>query len=60
MDRIGEAFSYDDLDYEVIEMDGISIRIATIETLITLKKGTLREIDKLDVAMLMEKLKGED
>ncbi len=58
MDRIGEVFSYDDLDYEVIEIDGIQVRIATIETLINLKKGTLREIDKLDAAMLQEKLKG--
>ncbi len=58
MDRIGEAFSYDDLEFQVVEMDGIQIRIATIETLIKLKKGTIREIDKLDVAMLEEKLKG--
>ena len=60
MDRIGEAFSYEDLDYEVIEMDSIPIRIATIETLIRLKKGTLREIDRLDVAMLQEKLRGNE
>ena len=58
MDRIGEAFSSDDLNYEIIEVEGIQVRIATIETLIKLKKGTLREIDKLDVAMLEEKLKG--
>ncbi len=60
MDRIGEAFTYDDLEYEVIEMDGTQIRIATIETLIMLKKETIREIDKLDVAMLTEKLKGKE
>lgn len=58
MDRIGDAFSYDDLDIEMIEIDGVQIRIATIETLIKLKKGTIREIDRLDVAMLEEKLKG--
>ena len=58
MDRIGEAFTYEDLEYEVIEMDGIPVRIATIETLIKLKKGTIREVDRLDVAMLQEKLQG--
>lgn len=58
MDRIGEAFTYEDLEYEVIESDGIPVRIATIETLIKLKKGTIREIDRLDVAMLQEKLQG--
>lgn len=58
MDRIGEVFSYNDLDYEVIEAEGIQVRIATIETLIKLEKGTFREIDRLDVAMLEEKLKG--
>lgn len=56
MDRIGDAFSYEDLEYEIIELDGNSIRVATIETLIKLKKNTIREIDKFDVAMLQEKL----
>lgn len=56
MDRIGEAFSYEDLDYEVIESSGFPVRVATIETLIKLKKGTLRPRDHADVAYLMEKL----
>lgn len=60
MDRIGEAFTYEDLEYEVIEIDGIPVRIATIETLIKLKMGTLQEIDRLDVAMLQEKLRGNE
>ncbi|MDZ7289442.1 MAG: nucleotidyl transferase AbiEii/AbiGii toxin family protein [candidate division KSB1 bacterium] len=57
MDGIGELFKYDDLKYEIIESQGIPIRVATIETLINLKKGTTREIDKADVILLMEKLK---
>jgi hypothetical protein len=55
MDRLGEAFKYDDLEYEVIESQGIPIRIATIETLIKLKQGTIREIDQVDVIMLRAK-----
>jgi hypothetical protein len=56
MDRIGEAFSYDDLEYEIIESQGFPVRVATIETLIKLKKGTPRPRDHADVAYLMEKL----
>jgi hypothetical protein len=40
MDRVGEVFKYDDLEYEIIESQGIPIRVATIESLIKLKKGT--------------------
>ena len=56
MDRIGELFKYDDLEYQIIESQGIPIRIATIETLIMLKKDTIRTVDKADVLLLMEKL----
>ena len=56
MDRIGELFKYDDLEYQIIECQGIPIRIATIETLIMLKKDTIRTVDKADVLLLMEKL----
>ncbi|NIT60295.1 MAG: hypothetical protein GWN00_30025, partial [Aliifodinibius sp.] len=57
--RIGDAFQYNDLKYEIIESKGIPIRIATIETLIKLKQNTIREIDKADVILLTEKLKGK-
>lgn len=60
MDRIGEAFSYDDLEYEIIESQGIPVRVATIETLIKLKKDTLRERDQLDVFYLTEKLREKE
>jgi len=59
MDRIGEAFKYEDLAYEVLESQGIPIKVATIETLIKLKSGTIREIDKADVILLREKVMKE-
>ena len=59
MDRIGEMFNYNDLHYEIIESDGIPIRVATKETLINLKKGTVRIIDKADVTMLTELIEKE-
>ena len=57
MDRIGEMFEYNDLEFEILEHQGIPIRIATIATLIKLKQGTIRDIDKADVILLTEKLK---
>jgi hypothetical protein len=43
---------YDDLQYEVQEIDGVKIKIATPETLYKLKKDTLREKDKIDSVFL--------
>lgn len=57
MDRIGAAFEYEDLEYEVVESEGIPIRVATIETLIKLKENTVRIRDKSDVMLLRDKLK---
>jgi len=52
--KIGTAFTYDDLKYELIEVEGRSIRVATAETLYKLKKDTLRPIDQNDAAFLSE------
>jgi hypothetical protein len=54
MTRLGEAATYDDLEYEIIEHQGISIRIATPETLYDLKKDTVRQKDRLDAAFLQQ------
>ena len=59
MDRVGEMFQYDDLESEIITSHGIPIRVATIATLIKLKQGTVREIDKADVILLKAKLAGK-
>ncbi len=56
MDRVGEMFNYDNLEFETVMRDGIPIRIATKETLIKLKQGTTRQIDKADVLLLQETL----
>lgn len=57
MDRIGELYRYEDLEYEIIESQGIPVRVAKAETLIMLKKDTIRARDKADVMYLEEKLK---
>lgn len=58
MSRIGDAFRYEDLEFEIVESQGIKMRVATKETLITLKDDTLRPVDRADVLLLKEQLKG--
>jgi predicted nucleotidyltransferase len=55
--RIGNAFTYDDLQFEIREVEGYMIRIATVETLIKLKSNTLRPVDAEDVYFLKTILK---
>ena len=52
--KIGKAFSFEDLAFEIINHQNITIRIATPETLLKLKKDTIRERDKIDSLFLKE------
>jgi DNA repair exonuclease SbcCD nuclease subunit len=54
MAQLGEVATYDNLEYEIIDYQGIKIRIATPETLYRLKRNTLRDKDKIDVLFLQE------
>lgn len=55
--RLGEAAAYDDLAYEIIETQGIKIKVATPEALYHLKKDTVRPEDKIDAMFLNEMIK---
>jgi hypothetical protein len=55
--KIGEILTYTDLNYLVLDVEGHKIKIATVETLIRLKEGTIRPIDKSDVLFLKELMK---
>ena len=57
MIRLGEVVDYEDLEYEILEYQGIKIRIATPETLYHLKKDTVRHRDKVDAMFLQELIK---
>lgn len=62
MTRLGEAFSYQDLECEMIEYRGVRIKIATPDMLFMMKKDTVRPQDKIDALFLEEiikKRKGE-
>ena len=52
--HIGKVFGFEDLEFEIIEFQGIKIKIATPETLYKLKKDTLRYKDKGDAVFLKE------
>jgi len=51
---IGEMFRYEDLECEVREVAGARVRIATPETLLRMKKDTVRPEDKRDARFLAE------
>ena len=50
--RLGSAFAYEDLEWEVLPLDGVEVRVATPRTLHRMKCDTVRPIDKIDAARL--------
>jgi hypothetical protein len=50
--RLGEAFKFDDLEWRELDVNGVLVRVATPRTLHRMKKGTIRDRDRLDAAML--------
>jgi hypothetical protein len=52
LSKIGEAFSYDDLSFNEMKIEGHTVRIATVDTLYRLKEKTLRAIDQNDLIFL--------
>lgn len=53
--QLGEAFSYDDLDAEIHEYEGVPIRLATPATLVRMKRDTVRPKDRMDADALRRK-----
>jgi hypothetical protein len=53
--RLGTAFAFEDLEAEDMDLDGVSVSVATPRTLYRMKKGTLRPIDQADAAALRQK-----
>lgn len=53
--RLGEAFRYEDLEWEELRVDGIPVRVATPRMLYRMKKDTLRPLDKLDAEALRDR-----
>jgi len=51
---IGEMFRYEDMEWEIREVEGVPVRIATPETLFRMKKDTVRPEDKRDARFLAD------
>lgn len=58
--RLGEAFSFEDLDTERVDFDGIEVTVVTAATLYRIKKGTVRARDRGDAERLRERFGFED
>jgi hypothetical protein len=50
--RLGDAFRFEDLEAETLEVGGVRIRVATPRTLYLMKRDTVRPQDRLDAEML--------
>lgn len=58
--RLGEFASFESLEAQEVESNGVRIRIASPATLYRLKRDTVREIDRLDAVRLRERFRLED
>ena len=54
MTRLGDAFYFQDLKYEVLDLASIQIRVATPATLYKMKKDTVRPQDRVDAERIRE------
>jgi hypothetical protein len=55
MTRLGEMASFDSVEAEIKEIEGVRVRVATPAALHRLKRGTVRAIDRQDAAALRER-----
>jgi len=53
--RLGEAFRYEDLEFEEIMVEGIRVRVATPRMLFRMKKDTVRPQDRVDAQAIRER-----
>lgn len=50
--RLGDAFRWEDLEWEVVDVFGVPVRVATPKTLYRMKHATLRPQDRADAERL--------
>src|SRR5690606_12595534 len=58
--RLGEAFDFSDIEAQDAELESAAVRVATAETLLRMKRDTVRDIDRLDAAWLRSFLLAEE
>lgn len=52
--RLGEAFQYDDIEVEVLDVEGVQVPCATPRMVYRMKKDTVRPQDRADAERLRE------
>ncbi|NDD29451.1 MAG: hypothetical protein EB084_14415 [Proteobacteria bacterium] len=52
--HIGEVWHYDDLESELLEIEGVRLNVASRRTLYRMKSDTLRPKDQMDAAALRQ------
>jgi|ERR1051326_4126849 hypothetical protein len=58
--RLGEAYSYNTLQWQVSEVEGVPIRVVTPAQLYEMKRSTVRPKDKQDAEALRQEFSLED
>jgi hypothetical protein len=58
--RLGEAYSFSDLESDALDIGGVSVPVATTRMLFEMKRDTVRPQDRADAAALRERLEGGD
>ncbi len=57
--KLGDFAAYEDIEVEVVEVENVSVRVATVQSLYGMKAGTLRPKDRQD-AILLEQIIREE
>ncbi len=55
LSRLGEAFVFENLEWEELIVDGIHVRVATPRMLYRMKKDTVRPLDRIDAEAIRER-----
>lgn len=58
--RLGEFATFDRLEIEELEVEGIKVKLVSPTTLYWLKQGTVRDVDRADAALLKAKFNLDD
>lgn len=58
--RLGTEIAFDDLEFEMTEVGGVKVRLATPRTLYRMKRNTVRPIDRIDAEVLKKAFRLED
>lgn len=58
--RLGEAFAYEEMQFQEQLFDGIPVRVATPAMLYRMKKATVRWKDRIDAQQLRDRFGLED